>query len=289
MKIIHLSDLHLKPSRFATINRKFKKIITRLNESDFDGSELIVITGDLIESALQHNSMESAHKLIGLLQEKFNNIMICSGNHDFGNFWGGDLKYMKPFYHIFSEFMTSNTTVPDDVAVGTKPPGSPFPIVNIFGNHLFIGLDSMEGEFEEELKKGGSGDWNWWAEGKIGKRQRDLLEKILEENESRDLKAVVYLHHHPYRKNLELNRLRDVDKFNPIVKDKVGLLLFGHNHYYQEFKRGEDGFDEVDLALEGGSIKTKGDIKFRIIDYSEDKPKTSEITIPFHWYSIFGC
>ncbi len=289
MKIIHLSDLHLKPGRYARTNCRFKKIVKKLNGGEFDGSEFIIITGDLIESALEHRSMERARELIALLGHKFKNIMVCSGNHDYGNFWGGDPRYMAPFFATFAAWMTSNTPIPEHTTTGgEKPPGSPFPIVNLFGDHLFIGLDSMEGEFEQELNSHDGTGWDWWAEGEIGVRQRDALHALLEDSELKTYKSVVYLHHHPYRKVLEWNRLRDADLFTPIVRDRAGLLMFGHNHHYEKFERGET-FDQVDMALEGGSIKPNRDIRFRLIDYSGEKPETREIVIKKRWWNILFC
>ena len=277
MKIIHLSDLHLGRYWFNKTEERFNRIIEHLKSDAFDGSEFLIITGDLIESAGREGSMQRAREIIKPLEEKFKNLLICPGNHDYGNFWGGSPEYMKPFFKIFADSMTSNTAVPDHADAGERPYNSPFPVLNTFGDHLLIGLDTTEGEFKDEINRKWC-KWDWGAEGELGCRQLAALNAILNDNELSKMKVIIYLHHHPYKNMLIKNKFRDADAFNETIKDKANLILFGHNHKSANMEA-EARNNGVDMALEGGSIIGKGDIKFRVLDFSGEKPTFDEITI----------
>jgi len=277
MKIIHLSDLHLGRYWFGKTEARFKKIVEHLTSGAFDGSEHLIITGDLIESAGRKGAMNHARNMIKPLEEKFENSLICPGNHDYGNFWGGNPEHMKPFFEIFAEFLTSNTAVPDHPPAGERPYDSPFPTLNVVGDHLLIGLDTTEGEFEEEINRKHC-KWDWGAEGELGRRQLAALDAILDDDELSKMKVIVYLHHHPYKNMLIKNRFRDADAFNATVKNRANLILFGHNHKSASMEA-EARTNGVDMALEGGSIIGKDDIKFRVIDFSAEKPIFDEVVI----------
>lgn len=290
MKIIHLSDLHLKPGKCARSNRRFNQLTDRLNSSDYDGSEIIIITGDLIENAEKRGAMEHARKMLGSLQPKFKTILICAGNHDYGNFWGGRPIHMKPFFDHFSEFLSSNIPPAEgDPGCDERAYNSPFPVVNEMGEFLFIGLDTMEGEFSDEIGED-ERDWDWGAEGELGCRQQKALKALLGKEAFRDKKLVIYLHHHPYVNRHILNRFRDADDFNKAVADRDALLLFGHNHKFENMAD-EARDHHVAMALEGGSIKSSGNIRFRIIDFSGAVPVADdvELTVPKSWWNIFSC
>ncbi|MFC1536729.1 metallophosphoesterase family protein [Pseudomonadota bacterium] len=275
MKIIHLSDLHLGRCWYKKSDERFNRIVKHLKGDAFDGSELLIITGDLIESAERKGAMEHARNMIKPLEEKFENFLICPGNHDYGNFWGGRATHMKPFFEHFEGCLTSDDSKPCDIGRGAFD--SPFPVVNKIDNTILIGLDTMEGEFRKDRKYRKRFRWNWGAEGELGCRQLKALDSLLKSYD-KDQKVVVYLHHHPYKNMLIKNRFRDADAFNDTIRGKVNLILFGHNHKSANMER-EARDNGVDMALEGGSIIGKDDIKFRVIDFSGEKPTFDEVVI----------
>ena len=174
MIIIHLTDLHLKVERNAENNRRFRKIAERLNSDVFDETKhVIIITGDLIDNAYHNGAMVQAKAHLDLLLPKYSGrLFVCPGNHDYGSFSGGNAQYIREFFETFSDFLGSSQIFPRDEYVDLGDPHfeidgeplySPFPTVNDFGDCLFIGLDSMEGEFASDVDGRDLG-----AEGKLG-------------------------------------------------------------------------------------------------------------------------
>jgi len=292
MKIIHISDFHLQPRKCSLINLRFKCLLKKLNRDEFDPASIVIVSGDLIANAEKPGAMEYARKLMSGLQEKFDRVLVCPGNHDYGNFWGGRPGHMKPFFVCFADFLGSNSRIPGEAYHGNRnPEDSPFPVVNEFGDVVLIGLDTMEGEFEDELA-GRKSDWDWGAEGRVGTRQLNALKALLERDEIGGKKVVVYLHHHPYVNKHIMNKFRDADLFNEIVRDRVDLLLFGHNHHYENMAAEAEGHG-VGMALEGGSIVGwwKAKIRFRVVDTDGDSPQCKEhsVNVLKEWWHLLQC
>lgn len=294
MRIIHLSDLHLASSSCSLTDLRFNRLVRELSSDRYSSDDILLITGDLIESAEHDGAMAHALNQLNRLSEKFDHLLICPGNHDYGNFWGGTPEHMSRFFHLFGGFLNSSTSIPDDVYHRSdRPYNSPFPVVNEIGDLVLIGLDTMEGEFEEEIK-GTKDDWDWGAEGKLGCRQISALDRLLRRGELKDKKIIIYLHHHPYRDKLIMNRFRDAKLFNDTLGkyENTSLLLFGHNHKFADM-RGEAEEHGVGMALEGGSIKNShwGRIRFRVIDMSGSEPHADEVRISVlqDWWNLIWC
>ncbi|MCF7822440.1 MAG: metallophosphoesterase [Mariprofundaceae bacterium] len=294
MRIIHLSDLHLDNNRCSLTDLRFGRLVRELSSDRYSSDDILLITGDLIENAEHEGAMIHALNQLGRLSEKFEHILLCPGNHDYGNFWGGTPEHMSRFFHLFGGFLKSSTSIPEDVYHRSdRPCDSPFPVVNEIGELLLIGLDTMEGEFEEEIK-GSKGDWDWGAEGRLGQRQTSALERLLGRGELKDKKVVVYLHHHPYRNRLIMNRFRDAKIFNEILGQygNTNLLLFGHNHKFADMSAEAKKYG-AGMALEGGSVKNTcwGKARFRVIDMSGSEPEAEEVRISVlqEWWNLIRC
>ncbi|MDH3997728.1 MAG: metallophosphoesterase [Desulfuromonadales bacterium] len=260
MKLVHLSDLHLGKDNNAA---DFASIITHLNTTlDFDNHDYgIVITGDLIEDASADQPFSKLKQLLTDLSPHFaGKVFLCPGNHDYGDFWGGHRDFIKTFRQEFADYLTGSNDIPREDYENTEMayPESPFPVVDIINDLVLIGLDSTA----EELADG----YSLGAEGDIGERQRGCLDRLLELPEVRGRKVLVYLHHHPFKNRIILNKLRDAKEFMDVLEDRVDVLLFGHNHKYANCSSDSQP-KGIHLALEGGA-STK-DMRFRVIDMND--------------------
>ena len=260
MKIIHLSDLHIG-NEGCTEN--FGAIVEHLNTaSEFaDDQHYIVITGDLIEDANKDELFSKVKGFLIDLGDRFSGrIFLCPGNHDYGNYWGGNTDLIVKFRGQFCDYMKGCGTIADE-AYKVKSDGQHFPLfplVNIVEDVALIGLDSTAEELEENN--------DLWAEGLIGAAQRAALEKLLKNDVVKSRIVIVYLHHHPFKNNFILNRLRDADKFCSVIENGVDVLLFGHNHHYANCSSDSQQLG-VPLALEGG--KSPKCMTFRVIDTAD--------------------
>lgn len=242
-KIIHLSDLHVG---FGDCGDKFDIVISNLVRLKTPCSDyVIVITGDLVETADTLLYRQVRHKLKNLTNEGFQ-VLVVPGNHDYG-FEGikGDAGFVPEFKKAFFNNININ-----------------YPKLDIINDKIddksiaFIGLDSLE----EEL--------NWYdclfSDGELGDMQLAKLEKILRQKDVIDCtKRVVYLHHHPFDTDWTME-LKDADKLlallqksnNPQKTDisRVDALLFGHGHKGRIF----NGAYDIPLVLESGTSTGKG-------------------------------
>jgi len=256
MKLIHLSDLHIGQHHYT---QKFQTILDHLNTVDeFAKPEYhIVITGDLINNANDRGALELAKSMIDSLKPRFEQrIFLCPGNHDYGNFWGGHHKFIAHFRNVFQEYLTGSGDIDaSSYLPADMPYNSPFPVVNMLDDTVLIGLDTTA----DELKDG----YSLWAEGRMGERQCKALDQLLSLPELLDKKVVLYFHHHPYESVNYLNRFKDADEFLAVIRHRVHMILFGHNHSYS-ISSSESQQDGIVMALEGG--KSTKLMKFRIID-----------------------
>lgn len=98
-------------------------------------------------------------------------------------------------------------------------------------------------------------DYYLGAQGKIGKKQLNRLNKLLESEKVIKADArIVYLHHHPFspEPNMELHDAADLKE---VLKDKnVNILLFGHNHNGWKW----NGWWDIERCYEAGTSTRKG-------------------------------
>ncbi len=200
-KIIHLSDLHVG---YKDCGKNLNKLVKKIKSSYSPASDyVIVVTGDIVDKAKK--GYTEASNILKQLEDSNFKVLIVPGNHDYGTGGKGNKKYVSRFKKAF--YGDKNVT---------------YPKLDLIGNIAFIGLDSMAATF--------NGLDNWGADGEIGKKQRKALDKLLNSNELKQKKKVVYLHHHPFDGKGRLHMLKDYKKIKIIIEDKIDCLLFGHNH-----------------------------------------------------------
>ncbi|WP_256091422.1 metallophosphoesterase family protein, partial [Candidatus Thiosymbion oneisti] len=132
-----------------------------------------MVTGDIVDKAKKKGSYERARKQLKRLENKQYTVLVVPGNHDYGSGVKAKKKYVKLFKQAFY----------DDQSIS-------YPKLDIVDGIAFIGLDSMADTFE----------WLdvWGADGELGNKQLKKLSLLLESDNVRNLKKVVYLHHHPF-------------------------------------------------------------------------------------------
>lgn len=244
-KIIHLSDLHIGHKDLATrawaiANRI---ILNKPQSSDY----VILLTGDLVENGNDSNSLLEAKRFVEHLRAAGFHVLLVPGNHDFGDGIFASKAVAKEFIkQLFGKRIT-------------------FPRLDVINDTAFIGLNSMEEET-------GIRDGGFSAEGELGKKQIDRLNRMLDRKSVVDAKyRVVYLHHHPLDYRVFLY-LKDADELRSALENrKIDALLYGHYHD-GDIWNGSGGWESVPRIYDGGSSTKKGDAKYphRVIDLSMD-------------------
>ncbi|MBR9919163.1 metallophosphoesterase [bacterium] len=264
MKIIHISDLQYQASsRKDEIHKFIQKIINHYSETS--EKPLIIYTGDLVEDALKSEMTAHRAQLQELVDAGFE-MLICPGNHD----------QKKNGFNV--RFTDANLTMFSNIFSDLLPQGKHYysednnnllrwPLVHQYGSYYFIGLDSNEGMHN-----------NYSACGKIERRQRYALKKAIKEIRKKDSNAVivVYLHHEPFEYTIntgvpgpwdyQFMKLKKREKLLRILKGRVNVLLFGHNHNFDR-KTSQEQKWKIDLILRNaGAIMNVSDHKFVEID-----------------------
>ncbi len=237
-KIFHISDLHIGrcvPTEPNDESRNLKKIVDRLASlhGDEDGTRVVLITGDLADDGEREQFREARELLQPLYAGGFI-VWPVPGNHDYGTD-GIHAKASKfiPFKDTF--FSEANPPFYDE--------NVSYPHVKHFGDHVFIGLNSMKAEtgFFDGLL----------ADGELGGKQIadtiGILRKHVDRPSTR--KVIVHLHHHPfmfpdhslleYAADYLTHRLKDGPELMHNIAGKVDILLFGHEHHHLDFSGGE--------------------------------------------------
>lgn len=275
MKIIHLSDTHIGHGDCALQSRKIVDDLTLWRPCD-TGQHLIIHTGDLVHDASDSASLDLAHQLLSELRAFGYRILLCPGNHDYGDSLSMSAGLATQFRSRFREFLFPDQGQAEDAGDAS------FPTLHSVGNWAFIGLDSNWGEL-------GRFD-RLFAEGKFGEEQLARLDDMLDQQLASGNRVAVYFHHHPYPYGFMVNpglgesaaigqwimrltrsfrRLKDAFSFNQTVRDRAHLLLFGHMHFGLDC-RAESGKYGIPLAFDGGSSTGKDMVgkmlRYRIID-----------------------
>ncbi|MCH9647735.1 MAG: metallophosphoesterase [Deltaproteobacteria bacterium] len=208
-KIIHLSDLHIgfRDSRGRNLGDRFHDLVRNLVfEKQPAENYVVVITGDLVESATETANYDEVRLHLEALRERGFTVLVCPGNHDYGTGILGSKKFVRTFKHTFF-----------------RDPDFDYPKLDLIGEIAFIGLDSMA----EEL--------SWYdrlfAEGEIGKHQLHRLDQLLSRDSVRSAaRRVVYLHHHPFDSR-PFHHLKDSQKLGEALQGHtIDCILYGHNH-----------------------------------------------------------
>ncbi len=229
MRVLHLSDLHIgkrasNEDESALTSQLVGKIIGAWG--DDEDKPIVVITGDVVDDG-RKGQLKKARKLLQPLRNAGFQLVPLPGNHDYG--WNGGFATAKKF-KLFKKYL-----------YGAQERIT-YPQVPYYDEHVtLIGLNSMRAE---------TGLWDGLlADGEIGSRQLDELGELIAAIRDDDVdgthRIVVMLHHHPflfpddsgYKKLREWfgHRLKDGDDLMSIIKGRVDVLLFGHEHRHSDF------------------------------------------------------
>ena len=282
MKIIHLSDTHVGHADNEMFFRKIVGDLTKSRPCDTQ-QHLIIHTGDLIDNADNISEREAARTLLEELRAFGYCVLLCPGNHDYGDSMTMSRRHAIDFRSTFSDFFNlEGDTCAKGVHTLAYGADDIFPVLHIIEDIALIGLDSCWSEM------------NWmnrfFAEGKLGMEQLFTLNTMLDRPELAGKKIVVYLHHHPFYYGYTVKpdlsearawshwrasvtrsfrRLKDAYSFNQIVRDRVHVLLFGHMHFGLDC-RAESQKYGIPLAFDGSSSTCMNmdtdRMRYRIID-----------------------
>jgi 3',5'-cyclic AMP phosphodiesterase CpdA len=270
MKIIHFSDTHIGSDGNAL---RFERVVDELlaNPPCTPEECVIVHSGDLIDSA-SDTHRRAARVLLDRLATRYR-VLLCPGNHDYGDAMSLDEEAAAAFQQGFGEYIFRD-----------QP--HRFPVLTEAGaDAVFIGLDSNA----EELRF-----WErWFAEGHLGARQLAALDRMLDSPAVVGKTVVIYLHHHPfsfgysvmpdvgdrnplYNLFMQLTRpflrLKDAYSFSQVVRDRAHVLLFGHMHYGLDCSSDGRKYG-IRMALDGSSTTDAGNesgrMRYRMIDLAE--------------------
>ena len=221
--IIHLSDFHIDDSDHEAKNLDI--IVKNILEYDWAGTRpIILITGDMVNDG-QKDQFKKVRAILDPLYRNSFTMLPVPGNHDYG--WRGNHAEAKRFKHFKSAFYFKENIS--------------YPQVKEINNHTFIGLNSMKAEtgFFDGLL----------ADGELGRKQIDNLKGILKKCDSRPPgeKVIIFIHHHPFLYPDESGLktlfekaghwLKDGEEFMELIKGRVDILLFGHEHRHLDFSQ----------------------------------------------------
>ncbi len=279
MKLVHLSDTHVgRGDNAARLQALLDDISTLGDPAD----HLIIHTGDLGDSGSPQTMQQSRALLDGMVDKGWR-ILLSPGNHDCGDAWHVDPQCAALFQDHFSSYL-----------FGRAP--KQYPVLTLTADCALIGLDSNAAEM------------SWWerwaAEGYLGQVQIAALGMLLDRAEVRQRKRIVYLHHHPFldafavradvgdRNYLShllgwntrrFRRLKDAYSLMQTVRDRVDVLLFGHQHLGLDYSAEGQRYG-IPLALDGSSSTgTQMDtdrMRYRIIDTRLGTYATRSVAFP---------
>ena len=229
MKILHLSDLHIggadklfgaDDNGDSPCTERCEAIVDRIIARCKPVSDyIVVITGDVTDggsilgSSGIKEQYETAADLIGRLRDNGYTVLPVPGNHDYGSM---GTHPNKKYGRTFQEKLLFNSDETFPILGRAEKTG-------LIDEVAFIGLNSMEAAF--------SRDYYFGAQGKLGNPQLRRLREMLASDDVKNAAArVVYLHHHPFNPepNMELHDADGLKK--AFVGRNVDILLFGHNH-----------------------------------------------------------
>lgn len=217
VKFIHLSDLHIHSTE-RTDNRNCRKIIDFILNRYLSNKPIVIITGDITDDGAERQYKNAVDILRPLIVNGFK-LLVTPGNHDYG--FAGNV-YTEESQQLFQDYIICELIDLPEAKLWNTKMEDIYPIVDIEGDVLFIGLDSVVGNEDEFLH---------FASGEVGKPQRRKLAAILKRNPGR--KVVVYFHHHPFYRNgfkKFVMEMDDAKKVFRILSGLVDFVCFGHKH-----------------------------------------------------------
>ncbi len=235
MRIAHVSDLHvlaldgvplselLRGKRLQgyanlTLKRRYQhdvRVASRvLREVREQRPDLVVITGDLSNLALEQEFRAARTLIESELRLGAERLMIVPGNHDA---YTRQAWIRRAFEHTFADWLVS------DEAFRSRDSDDPYPVVRIRGDVALVGLTSA-------VPRGAL-----VASGEIGGEQLQRFARVLEHDEIRR-RALLVLVHHPITGmhgpvHVWMRGLRDARALVECLRDRAGtLIVHGHLH-----------------------------------------------------------
>jgi 3',5'-cyclic AMP phosphodiesterase CpdA len=265
MKIIHLSDTHVGRDNNA---QRLQAVLDDIATLGDPAQHLIVHTGDLNDSG-DPATMQQGRALLDGMATRGWQVLLAPGNHDYGDALHTDPQCAGQFQAQFGSYLFA------------RQPAR-FPVLTLTEDCALIGLDS---------NAAGLSWWERWAaEGHLGAQQIAEVHALLDAPQLRRRKVVVYLHHHPFidaftvRADVadqawlshllgwntrRFRRLEDAYSLMQCLRDRVDVLLFGHQHFGLDYSAEGQRYG-VRLALDASSSTcTQMDtdrMRYRIID-----------------------
>ena len=283
MKIIHLSDTHVGRNNNGRSNAQlFELIINDILTLDNPSDYIVIHTGDLIDQGNQQQR-DLGENLLTKLSNNGVRVLLCPGNHDCGDAMHVDPSIAMQFKKQFAHYIFGQHT-------------HQFPVLRIIDDCAFIGLDSNQAEMS----------WldRWFAEGNLGSQQITALSALLDLPEVREKVVVLYLHHHPFFdafvvsadvgdghflshlfswNTRRFRRLKDAYSLMQSIRDRVDILLFGHQHFGLDYSVEGQRYG-IPTALDASSSTcTEMDtdrMRYRIIDTESGFITTRFVAFP---------
>lgn len=279
MKLIHLSDTHIgRDDNVVRMERLIADIVSLGDPQDF----LVVHTGDLNDTHSLDN-MDLGRKVLQGLSNRGWRVLLAPGNHDYGDSLHVDPHSAQRFQATYASYL-----------FGEQPPQ--FPVLTLTDDCALIGLDTNAAEMRFFDR--------WFAEGFLGAPQIAALNALLDRPEVLSRKVVLYFHHHPffdafavradvgdkgYLSHLfgwntrRFRRLKDAYSLMQCVRDRVHLMLFGHQHFGLDYSAEAQRYG-IGMALDASSSTgTQMDtdrMRYRVIDTHNSTFVTRFVALP---------
>jgi 3',5'-cyclic AMP phosphodiesterase CpdA len=265
MKIVHLSDTHVGYGDNAA---RLDRIVDDIFSLGEPKDHVIVHTGDLIDTSTSQ-AMREGSALLDRLRNAGWRVLLCPGNHDYGNAARVDNTEARRFRDHFRAYIFGGQA-------------SEFPVLHVVDRCAFIGLDSSAAELGYLAR--------WGAEGHLGQAQIAKLNAMLDRPDLQGLFRVLYLHHHPFidayavkpdvgdRNGLRhwltwatrrFRRLKDTHSLLQCIRDRVDVVLFGHKHFGQDYSFIAQSYGiakALDASSSTGMQMDTDRMRYRILD-----------------------
>lgn len=279
MKVIHLSDTHIGRD---DNERRTQSLLADIATLGAPSDHVVVHTGDLINAG-HPDEMRVGRAVLDALAAQGWQILLAPGNHDYGDALHIDPNWASAFRREFASYLFGSQA-------------SQFPVLTLTDECAFIGMDSNEAEM---------GFWErWMAEGYLGAAQIQRLSTMLDQPEVRARTVVLYLHHHPFfdapvvRADVgdhgylghlfgwntrRFRRLKDAYSLMQCARDRVDVLLFGHQHFGLDYSAEGQRYG-IRTALDASSsTATQMDtdrMRYRVIDTASGAVTTRFVAFP---------
>ncbi len=214
IRIIHLSDLHIRSDSSRDENRQAKQLTTETIRRFSKGGKkksIVVITGDLVDDGLLVQYRNLKRTVLKPLQEKFR-VLAVPGNHDYA-MYGNLLDKYAPAR--FDEYVQERPTYPepriDKVEIANER------------KILLVGVDSADALGQV-----------FFADGIVDEDQRAAVVSVLKDAAYDGYFKILYVHHHPFLRD-RFVAFKQAEEFLDSIRRKVDLVLFGHKHAHEGF------------------------------------------------------